>query len=50
MPQPFFVTTTFNFDGYVIKAHKGVVRAMLPDPRDPLAAVSGRVNRPESFI
>ena len=29
MPEPFFVTTTFNFDGYVIKAYKGVVRGIV---------------------
>ena len=29
MPEPFFVTTTFNFDSYVIKAYKGVVRGIV---------------------
>lgn len=29
MPEPFFVTTTFNFDGYVIKTYKGVVRGIV---------------------
>jgi len=29
MPEPFFVTTTFSFDGYVIKAYKGVVRGIV---------------------
>ena len=29
MPEPFFVTTTFNFDGYVIKAYKGIVRGIV---------------------
>ena len=29
MPEPFFVTTTFNFDGYVVKAYKGVVRGII---------------------
>lgn len=29
MPDPFFVTTTFNFDGYVIKTYKGIVRGII---------------------
>jgi uncharacterized protein YbjQ (UPF0145 family) len=29
MPEPFFVTTTFNFDGYAIKAYKGIVRGIV---------------------
>jgi uncharacterized protein YbjQ (UPF0145 family) len=29
MPEPFFVTTTFNFDGYAIKTYKGVVRGIV---------------------
>ncbi len=29
MPEPLFVTTTFNFDGYVIQAYKGIVRGIV---------------------
>jgi uncharacterized protein YbjQ (UPF0145 family) len=29
MPEPIFVTTTFSFDGYAIKAYKGLVRGIV---------------------
>ena len=29
MPEPVFVTTTFSFDGYTIKAYKGLVRGIV---------------------
>ena len=47
MPEPFFVTTTFNFDGYVIKAYKGVVRGIVV--RSPTIA-QGILGGLKSFI
>lgn len=47
MPEPFFVTTTFNFDGYVIKAYKGMVRGIVV--RSPTIA-QGILGGLKSFI
>ena len=47
MPEPFFVTTTFNFEGYVIKAYKGVVRGIVV--RSPTIA-QGILGGLKSFI
>ena len=47
MPEPIFVTTTFNFDGYVIKAYKGVVRGIVV--RSPTIA-QGILGGLKSFI
>lgn len=47
MPEPFFVTTTFNFDGYVIKAYNGVVRGIVV--RSPTIA-QGILGTLKSFV